>query len=101
VTQKFFYYPHKLELGKSPPWVNMERKPKRVWTLYKVQSQEDLPTLPMVPRHMDNAFLEDYVHDWNWSKGRFKYSSRGSHGEQWLLLEFEEEEPEEGKGASE
>ena len=93
MIQEFFYYPHKLEMGSSPPFVPMDRKPKRVWTLIgNFETEEDLPKLPMVPQHMVNAFMEDYIHDWMWRKGHFRYGSRVSGGEQWLLLEFEEEE---------
>lgn len=56
MQQEFFYYPHKLELGKTPPAVPMERKPKRVWTLIpRDVTQDNLPTLPMRPQHMVNA----------------------------------------------
>jgi hypothetical protein len=92
MEQRLFFYPHKLEVGKGrAPGVPLDRKPKRVWTLYQAHGEDDLPELPMRPQHGFNAFLEDFVHDWNWRNGMFRYYSRVSQGEQWLLLEFEDE----------
>lgn len=39
--------------------------PKRVWTLFRHEEEMDAPTFPFRPVHRVNAFLEDYVHDWN------------------------------------
>lgn len=83
--------PPELEGLEDPPTIFHHNKPKRVWTLIgNFETEEDLPKLPMVTRHLVNAFLEDYAHDRVWRNGHFKYSSRVSCGEQWLLLEFEE-----------
>lgn len=90
MRQEFFFYPHKLEMGSSPKPVPMEREPDRVWTLFLVREEGDLPELPMKPQHRVNAFLEDKIHDWNWRNGKFRYVSRVSDGEQWLLLEYKE-----------
>ena len=89
MRQEVFFFPHVNELGKAAPSVKMKFEPKRVWTLF-----HDIggvaPSLPIVPRHHGNAFLEDRIHDWNWKNGLFRYGSRVASGKVWLLLEFEE-----------
>ncbi|WP_417744815.1 hypothetical protein [Rosistilla oblonga] len=42
----------------------------------------------MTPVHFQNAFLESEIHDWSWNNGVFKYFSRVSDGDIWLLFEF-------------
>lgn len=65
-------------------------KPKRVWTLFDQMGKPDEPpTLPIVPRHHHNAFLEDFVHDWRIHDGRIIYGSRVTSGGCWILLEYE------------
>ncbi len=61
----------------------------RVWTMFRESDKDRPPTLPIHPRHRDNAFLEDYVHDWNIdNKGRFRYASRVSDRAVWVLVEL-------------
>lgn len=65
--------------------------PDRVWTLYNEINESTPPTLPIVPVHRQNSFLEDYVHDWNIDhKKRFRYASRVCDGGVWVLLEFKD-----------
>jgi len=47
------------------------------------------PELPYIPVHLKNAFLEDRVHDWDIVQGYFRYYSRISEGDIWILLELE------------
>lgn len=58
----------------------------RVWTLYSTDPNVR-PELPMQPVHHHNAFLEDYVHDWNLNGGVFRYYSRAVHSKVWILVE--------------
>lgn len=64
-------------------------EPKRVWTLFHYEDPERPPSLPFEPIHRHNAFLEDKIHDWNWSNGMFRYGSRVADSPVWLLLEYE------------
>lgn len=70
-------------------WVDLSRKvplqekPKRVWSVIGQK-----PELPMNPVHGITAFLEDQHHDWSWSSGVFRYFSRFSDGNVWVLLEY-------------
>jgi hypothetical protein len=66
--------------------VDCPEEPDTVWTLYLETSKEAPPSLPMVPRHLHNAFLEDKVHDWNWANGQLRYRSRVMDRPVWLLL---------------
>ncbi len=60
----------------------------RIWTLFE-NDPNKTPSLPIVPRHNGNAFLEDYVHDWHHEKTRgcIRYASRVSTGLVWILVE--------------
>lgn len=53
--------------------MDMERKPVRVATIINeaafVSSGHKLV-------HHENVFLEDYVHDWDWSLQKFRYYAR-------------------------
>ncbi|MFA5186542.1 MAG: hypothetical protein WC551_08720 [Patescibacteria group bacterium] len=66
----------------------VERKPDRVWTLYCNPAAP--PNLPFEPQHNVNAFYEDYMHDWNWRAGQFRYYSRVADRPVWVLLEYED-----------
>lgn len=59
----------------------------RIWTLYTHLDLASPPQLPIVPRHGFNAFLEDYIHDWNHTSGRLRYYSRGIDSRVWILIE--------------
>lgn len=87
--QRLLFFPHPLEIGKGPaPAVDLPEKPTKVWSLYHHTDEASPPDLPFTPTHMRNAFLEDYVHDWNWNGGKFRYFSRVTAGRVWLLLEY-------------
>lgn len=91
MRQRVVYYPHTLKLGSSPPTIEVDEEPQRVWTLFANRGEEaNPPALPISPRHNVNAFLEDKVHDWNWKRGKFRYASRVCEGRVWLLLEYED-----------
>lgn len=62
-------------------------KPKRVWTVFPGVDRDK----PFTPKHMSNAFLEDYVHDWTWRGDRLRYFSRVVDPEDsvWLFCEFD------------
>jgi hypothetical protein len=68
--------------------VPLDKKPKRVWTLYSHTDPKKPPKLPITPIHLHGAFLEDYVHDWNWRGGKFYYGSRVMDRPVWVLLEY-------------
>lgn len=71
--------------------------PYRIWTLYMHADPAVKPELPITPVHNHGAFLEDYVHDWNFvfDKGRkeffVNYGSRVADRGVWILVEFTDE----------
>lgn len=71
----------------SVPFTGSKR-PDRLWTLYLHTDKNQPPSLPFKPIHNENAFIEDYMHDWDISNGKLKYFSRVCFGGVWLLLEF-------------
>lgn len=81
-------------LGYTIPLIDVnftEKYPDRphIWTLYLHTDQNNPPQLPYYPKHHENAFSEDYCHDWNITRdGKLKYNSRVSEGSHWALLEF-------------
>lgn|SRR5574338_656654 len=62
----------------------------QIWTLYLHTDINNPPNLPFIPKHHENAFHEDYMHDWNIYNGKLKYGSRISEGNHWVLLEFKQ-----------
>lgn len=66
----------------------LEKQPRRVWTVLTTFEQDKPPTLPFYPVHNQTAFLEDWVHDWNWDNGKFRYYTRVMDRSCWILLEF-------------
>ena len=66
------------------------QRPGRLWTLYPHMDEQEPPTAPYIPQHNVNAFLEDRIHDWDWSGGKLRYYSRviGAQEGVWLLLEW-------------
>ncbi len=70
-------------------------KPTRIWTLFREETESKPPALPIIPVHMENAFLEDHVHDWNWHgklgprPAQLDYYSRVSDRPVWILLEYD------------
>lgn len=71
---------------------NVDEEPDRVWTLFLPdhETQDKPPTLPVYPVHNKNAFLEGYVHDWNWHNGKFRFYTRVNDRSCWVLLEYED-----------
>jgi hypothetical protein len=60
----------------------------RVWTLYNETDKSKPPTLPYVPVHHHNAFMEDRIHDWNIVADKFRYGSRVMDRDVWVLVEM-------------
>lgn len=75
--------------GRFKP-VPIKEKPHLIWTLYLHTDKEVKPELPYNPRHHYNAFLEDYVHDWNIYGNMLKYYTRAMDRSCWILLEFKD-----------
>jgi len=68
--------------------IPVPKKPDHLWTLYG-EPNDDL-----VLMHGKNAFIEDYVHDWNWSKDNpeyIRYYSRITDGDTWIVLIYDKE----------
>jgi hypothetical protein len=63
-------------------YVRSDLKPLRVWLILSHKK----PTLPFIPQHKWNAFLEDEWHDWFYRNGQLKLHPKGA---KWVLLEFE------------
>lgn len=89
MRQALVYFPHALVIGVRTPPIDLAEEPRRVWTLYHHRDPETAPSLPIVPIHFTNAFLEDIVHDWVWRDGKFWYYTRAIDGRVWLLLEYD------------
>ncbi len=66
-------------------------KPRRIWTLLRETSKAKPPSLPIVPEHGVNAFMEDEIHDWRWQGGKLRFYSRVADRSVWLLLEYGKE----------
>lgn len=65
--------------------IQVLERPKRVWTLFS----ESKPELPFTPIHNHNAFLEDFLHDWNMVNATtLRYYSRVALDSVWILLEY-------------
>lgn len=65
---------------------------RQVWTLYLNTDPSKPPQLPFFPRHNVNAFMEDYIHDWNVrvfeGQAYLDYYSRVADRPVWVLLEY-------------
>jgi len=77
------------ELVKVDPVPYKGKKPTRLWTLFEELYSNKRPNLPFKPVHHQNAFIEDYIHDYDIKDGFLRYYSRVSSGGNWVLLEFE------------
>ncbi len=74
------------------------QRPYRLWSLFRDEDPKVKPPLPILPSHRHNAFLEDYVHDWNehvlvladkkTRKHHIHYYSRITDTGLWVLMEF-------------
>lgn len=75
-------------------YMGHDEHPYRIWTLYHETSLHQRPTLPIRPVHNQNAFLEDFVHDWNFHRDAerneffIRYASRVVDRGVWILVEF-------------
>lgn len=70
--------------------------PDFVWTLGRHRNEAEKPTLPFVPSHGYNAFLEDPIHDYVSRHGVFHYHSRIidlTKSGVWLLFEYKNRAP--------
>ena len=68
----------------------LHRRPRSVWTLLREQDLNKKPTLPILPVHGQNAFFEDFIHDWHYARGELRYFSRICNGGVWVLVEFDD-----------
>lgn len=89
MTQKLLYLAGAIALGTPSPTLDLPERPSRIWTLYRHRDPNLSPSLPFVPVHHQNAWLEDVGHDWNWRGGKLRYSSGVTDGRVWLLLEYD------------
>ncbi len=85
VFLKEWYQPGSVPKARPVP---LAEKPTKVWTLFKELDEIAPPKLPIFPTHRQNAFAEDYVHDWNWRNGMLDFSSRVADGPVWVLCEY-------------
>lgn len=70
--------------------MSSNERPTRLWTLFMYTEKNYPPTLPFVPQHRLNAFLEDWSHDYVIEKKTLRYHSRIAYCPVWILLEFGE-----------
>lgn len=70
--------------------IDLERKPHRVATL--INEKEFVDSGHQVI-HNRTVFLEDYVHDWNWSNGKFRYYTRVAEKADVLIIYAEKDVP--------
>jgi hypothetical protein len=73
--------------------IPLRKAPGRIWTLYEHTNKKRPPKLPFHPVHLQGAFQEDWIHDWNWRGGKFYYYSRVADRPVWVLLEYTERPP--------
>ena len=77
--------------------IPMERRPHRVATL--INEKEFVYSGHQII-HNRTVFLEDYVHDWNWSDGKFRYYTRVAEKADVLIIYAEKDVPAEYKFCS-
>jgi hypothetical protein len=73
------------KFGSQKGGVELAEKPVRVWTAIPPAVE---PKLPQKMRHLENGFLEDQTHDWSWTAGKFRFYSRVTEGDCWIILEY-------------
>lgn len=61
-----------VKMGAPSPSIPLAEKPVRVATLINEAAFNKDHHL----EHLRTVFLEDFMHDWNWSDGQFRYYSR-------------------------
>ena len=95
------YIPAEKVSGRVPgAFIEMARKPRRVWTWLLSSDPAKPPEPGVVPRHHHNAFLEDIMHDWHWMAGKFFFHPHTIPGRfeewedpgVWILVGFDEED---------
>lgn len=74
--------------------IPLARKPHRVATLINEQAFVDSGHQIV---HNRTVFLEDYVHDWNWYDGKFRYYTRVAEKADVLIIYAEKDVPAEHK----
>lgn len=94
VMQKLLWIPPGEDRGAMaltvPPIPYKGQRPNRLWTLLGCVDPKVKPPIPERLIHLENAFLEDYIHDWNIRAGFLHYYSRTTDGGVWVVLEFEQ-----------
>jgi hypothetical protein len=65
-------------------WHDVPEEPKQLWLLTFGRH-----TLPLQLAHRHTGFLEDRMHDWNWSDGKLRYHGSGTPP-CWVVLVYEE-----------
>lgn len=70
--------------------IPLVRRPHRVATLINEQAFVDGGHQIV---HNHTVFLEDYVHDWNWSDGKFRYYTRVAEKADVLIIYAEKDVP--------
>lgn len=70
--------------------ISLERKPHRVATL--IDEKEFIASGHQVI-HNRTVFIEDYLHDWNWAKGKFRYYTRVAEKADVLIIYAEKDVP--------
>jgi len=70
--------------------ISIDTKPLKVWTVLPSHGGLDKNVIPDIetPLHNVNVFIEDYMHDWLWSNGKLKYSSRIIESGVWIRVEL-------------
>lgn len=72
----------------KPVALDSTERPARLWTLIDCHDKQHPPALPFVPVHLQNAFMEDHIHDWRLSGSTLSYYSRVMDRGVWVLLEY-------------
>lgn len=66
---------------------DLSERPDRVW-FWSLASRPPEDVVPSVR----NSRFEDYLHDWNWQDGVFRYSGVGhTQDSVWLVLEYDDD----------
>ena len=68
--------------------MKLKIKPLRVYTLFNETTKSRKPKLPITPVHRENCFYEDWIHDWNFHNGQFRYYTRVMDCSVWILVEY-------------
>lgn len=73
--------------------VQLGERPWRVWSLFIVghEAEDSPPPLPMAPVHGRGAYIESYVHDWDWKDGTLYFAARVPERGLWVLIEYDTE----------